>query len=291
MQIVHPRCGGLDVHKKDVKACVLLTHADGTVTNQVRTFSTMTDGLLALADWLRALNVQQVAMESTGVYWRSVFNLLEDDCTVILVNAQHVKVVPGRKTDARDCEWIADLLQHGLLRGSFVPTREHRELRELVRYRTALVRERADEANRLQKTLEGANIKLASVATDITGKSGRAMLAALIDGTTDPVIIAALAKGRLREKREELTRAVDGRIAPHQRFLLVEQLSHIDTLEEAIDRVSAEVAARMEPVADQLAALDTIPGVSQRVAEIGTGDDPVPECAPPRLMGRHVPRE
>ncbi|HEY7907388.1 MAG TPA: transposase [Thermomicrobiales bacterium] len=167
------------------------------------------------------------------------FTLLEADFTLLLVNAQHIKAVPGRKTDARDCEWIADLLQHGLLRGSFVPSREQRELRELVRYRTALVRERADEVNRLQKTLEGANIKLASVATDIMGRSGRAMLAALIDGTTDPGTMATLAKGRLREKREELARALGGRIASHQRFMLVEQLSHIDTLEETIDRVSA----------------------------------------------------
>src|SRR5690349_16106989 len=175
MQIVHPRCCGLDVHKKDVKACVLLTHADGTVTSQVRTFSTMTDGLLALADWLRALNVQQVAMESTGIYWRPVFNLLEDDCTVILVNAQHVKAVPGRKTDVKDSEWLADLLRHGLLEPSFIPPAPIRELRELTRYRKTLVQQRVHEANRLQKVLESANLKLAAVATDVLGKKiGRA---------------------------------------------------------------------------------------------------------------------
>jgi len=268
MDILYPCCCGLDIHKRNVTACLIADDPGGRSRKEVRTFGTMTDELLALADWLAGAGCTHVAMESTGVYWKPIYNLLEADFTLLLVNAQHIKAVPGRKTDARDCEWIADLLQHGLLRGSFVPTREHRELRELVRYRTALVRERADEANRVQKTLEGANIKLASVATDIMGKSGRAMLAALIDGTTDPATVAALAKGRLREKRAELARALQGYIAPHQRFLLVEQLSHIDTLEEAIGRVSAEIAARMEPVADQLAALDTIPGVSQRVAEI-----------------------
>jgi transposase len=268
MDILYSCCCGLDIHKRNVTACLIDSDSKGRSRKEVRTFGTMTDELLALADWLAGAGCTHVAMESTGVYWKPIYNLLEADFTLLLVNAQHIKAVPGRKTDARDCEWIADLLQHGLLRGSFVPTREQRELRELVRYRTALVRERADEANRLQKTLEGANIKLASVATDIMGKSGRAMLAALLDGTADPATLAALAKGRLREKREELVRALDGRMAPHQRFLLVEQLSHIDSLEEAINRVSAEIAARMEPVASQLAALDTIPGVSQRVAEI-----------------------
>ncbi len=268
MDILYPCCCGLDIHKRNVTACLIDSDRKGRSRKEVRTFGTMTDELLALADWLAAAGCTHVAMESTGVYWKPIYNLLEANFTLLLVNAQHIKAVPGRKTDARDCEWIADLLQHGLLRGSFIPTREHRELRELVRYRTALVRERADEVNRLQKTLEGANIKLASVATDIMGKSGRAMLAGLVDGTSDPATLAALAKGRLREKRAELARALDGKIAPHQRFLLVEQLGHIDTLEEAIDRVSAEIAARMEPVADQLAALDTIPGVSQRVAEI-----------------------
>jgi transposase len=264
MDILYPCCCGLDIHKRNVTACLIDRDSKGRSRKEVRTFGTMTDELLALADWLGAAGCTHVAMESTGVYWKPIYNLLEADFTLLLVNAQHIKAVPGRKTDARDCEWIADLLQHGLLRGSFVPSREQRELRELVRYRTALVRERADEVNRLQKTLEGANIKLASVATDIMGKSGRAMLAALIDGTTDPGTMATLAKGRLREKREELARALGGRIASHQRFMLVEQLSHIDTLEETIDRVSAEIATRMEPCAAQLAALDTIPGVSQR---------------------------
>jgi transposase len=268
MDILYPYCCGLDIHKRSLTACLIVPDANGRSRKEVRTFGTMTDDLLALSDWLGAAGCTHVAMESTGVYWKPIHNLLEDSFRLLLVNAQHIKAVPGRKTDARDCEWIADLLQHGLLRGSFVPAREHRELRELVRYRTALVRERADEANRLQKTLEGANIKLASVATDIMGKSGREIFTALIDGTTDPATLAALAKGRLREKQEELTRALHGRIAPHQRFLLVEQLGHIDALAEMIDRVSAEIAARMEPFAPQLAALDTIPGVSQRVAEI-----------------------
>ncbi len=168
MDNLYSCCCGLDIHKRTVTACLIADDLKGRSRKEVRTFGTMTDELLALADWLTAAGCTHVAMESTGVYWKPIYNLLEANFTLLLVNAQHIKAVPGRKTDARDCEWIADLLQHGLLRGSFVPTREHRELRELVRYRTALVRERADEVNRLQKTLEGANIKLASVATGRT---------------------------------------------------------------------------------------------------------------------------
>ncbi len=205
MQAIHPRCCGLDGHKKDVKACVLLTHADGTVASQVRTFSTMTDGLLALADWLRACNVTDVAMESTGIYWRPVYNILEDDCTVILVNAQHIKAVPGRKTDVKDSEWLAgcplgSMLRHGLLTASFIPPEPIRELRDLTRYRKTLIGERAQEANRLQKVLETANIKLAMVATNVLGMSGRQMLTALLGGEQDADVLAELARGRLREK-------------------------------------------------------------------------------------------
>src|SRR5829696_7955657 len=198
MDIVYERCCGLDIHKRTVVAC-LITPGDeggeggggsGAPRREVRTFGTMTDDLLALADWLHAAGCTHVAMEATGVYWKPLYNLLEGDFELLLVNPQHVKQVPGRKTDAKDCEWLADLLRHGLLRGSFVPDRPQRELRELTRYRTTLVRERSAEVNRLQKVLEGANVKLASVATDIMGKSGRDMLAALVAGQTDAAALA-----------------------------------------------------------------------------------------------------
>lgn len=201
------------------------------------------------------------------MYWKPVYNLLEGSVELLLVNARHVKAVPGRKTDARDCEWLAELLQHGLLRASFVPAREQRELRELTRYRTSLVRERTAEGNRLQKTLEGANIKLAAVATDILGKSGREMLAALVAGATDAAALAQLAKGRLREKLSQLEQALEGRFGAHQRFLVAQQLAHIDFLDASIARVSAEIAERVRPVEDAIDRLDTIPGIGRHVAE------------------------
>jgi len=235
---------------------------------EIRTFGTMTDDLLALADWLAAEGVTHVAMESTGVFWKPIFNLLEDHFQLLLVNARDIKQVPGRKTDVKDCEWIADLLRHGLLKASFVPDRPQRELRELVRYRTTLVRERSAEVNRLQKTLEGANIKLASVASDPLGVSARQMLDALIVGSTDIAAMADLARGKMRAKRDLLERALAGRMAPHQRFLLTEQLCHIDALDDGIARVSAEIAERMRPFGEALERLDTIPGIGQRMAEI-----------------------
>jgi transposase len=223
-------------------------------------------------------------MESTGVYWKPLYNLLEGGFELVLVNAQHIKQVPGRKTDVRDCEWIADLLRHGLLRGSFVPARAQRELRELTRYRSALVRERSAEVNRLQKVLEGANIKLAAVASDIMGKSGREMLAALVAGASDPAALAQLARGRLREKIPQLERALAGCFAAHQRFLVAQQLAHIDFLDERIAQVSDEIAQRMRPLAEQIARLDTIPGLDQRgaeslLAEIGTQMSRFPSAA------------
>jgi transposase len=268
MDVIYPRCCGVDVHKREVVACVVTTGPDGTPHKAIRIFGTMTPDILALADWLAAHEVTHVAMESTGVYWKPLWNLLEDQFALLLVNARHVKAVPGRKTDVRDCEWLADLLRHGLLTGSFVPDRPQRELRELTRYRTSLVRERTAAANRLQKTLEGANIKLASVATDILGKSGREMLAALVAGETDGAELAQLAQGRLREKLPQLERALVGRVGPHQRFLVAEQLAHIDFLEAAIARVSAEIAERVQPEEDAIARLDTIPGIGRSVAEV-----------------------
>jgi transposase len=270
MEVVSARCCGLDIHKRTVVACVAITDGDAgsRVRKQVRTVGAMTDDLLALGDWLAQQGVTHVAMEGTGVYWQPIFHLLEDAFTLLLVNAQHIKAVPGRKTDVRDCEWLADLLRHGLLRASCVPDRPHRELGELTRYRTALLRERAAEVNRLQKTLAGANIKLASVASDIMGKSARAMLGALIAGETDAARLADLAQRQLRDKRSELARALAGQVGEHQRFLLAQQLAHIEFLETRIETVSAEIAKRLDPVAPALERLDTIPGVGRRTAEV-----------------------
>jgi transposase len=275
MDILYERCCGLDIHKRTVVACLVVPGADGQPAKEVRSFGTMTDELLQLADWLLAADCTHVAMERTGVYWKPVWNLLEGQFTLLLVNARHVKAVPGRKTDAKDCEWLADLLRHGLLQGSFVPERPQRELRELTRYRTSLIQERSAEVNRLQKTLEGANIKLGDVATDIMGLSSRQMLAALAGGETDAAAMAQLAQGRLRDKLPGLERALVGRVGSHQRFLLARQLAHIDFLDASIAEVSAEIAGRLRPGEAKLERLATIPGVGRRtaellVAEIGT---------------------
>ncbi len=268
MQVVHARCCGLDVHKKQVVACLLIADGASQPIKQIRIFTTMTDDILHMIDWLQQAGCTHVAMESTGVYWKPIYNLCEGLLDVMVVNAQHIKAVPGRKTDVRDAEWIADLLQHGLLRASFIPPAPQRELRELTRYRTALLRERASEVNRIQKTLEGANIKLASVASDVLGMSGRAMIEGIIAGSVDSEALANLAKGRLREKRLELERALSGRVQPHQRFLLAEQLCHIDALDESVERVSAEIAERVRPFEDEITRLETIPGVGRRTAEV-----------------------
>src|SRR4051812_14682945 len=220
MEMIHARCCGLNLHKRTVVACLFVPGPTGKPQKEIRTFGTMTADLLQLADWLTEAGCTHVAMESTGVYWKLIYNLLEDQFTLLLVNAQHIKAVPGRKTDVKDCEWIADLLRHGLLRPSFVPPRPQREFRELTRYRTSLVRERGAEVNRLQKTLEGANIKLAGVASNILGTSSRAMLEQLIAGTTDGAALAELARGRLRAKLPQLQQALTGQVGPHQRFLL-----------------------------------------------------------------------
>jgi transposase len=275
MDVVHERCAGLDIHKQRIVACRLTPDAAGAPTKVVRTFGTMTADLDALAAWLADAAVTHVAMESTGVYWKPMYNRLESRFTLLLCNAHHLKAVPGRKTDVKDSEWIADLLRHGLLRGSFVPEREQRELRELTRYRTTLIQERTAALNRLQKTLEGANVKLTSVATDVLGKSGRAMVEAMIAGQTDAAVLADLAVGRLREKLPQLERALAGSLGAHQRFLLAQQVAHIDFLETQIAQVSAEVDTRLHPFETVLARLDTLPGVGQRtaetlIAEIGT---------------------
>jgi transposase len=267
MDTLHPRCAGIDVHKNNVVVCVRCADRPGKVLEEVRTFSTMTRDLLALSDWLASHGVTHVAMESTGVYWKPVFNILGGRVEVILVNAEHIKQVPGRKTDVKDCQWIAQLLQHGLLKASFVPPEPIRELRELTRQRTQLIQERSAAANRIQKVLEDANVKLASVATDVLGVSGRDMLEALIDGETDPAELADLARKRLREKIPQLQLALEGRVTDHHRFLLRMHLDHVSHLEELIGRLSARIEEKMTPFAEAERHLETIPGVSQRVAE------------------------
>ena len=268
MQIVCKCCCGLDVHKRVIVGCLISIDEDGVETREVRKFGTMTEDLLGLLDWLQATGCTHVAMESTGVYWKPVYNILEGHIEqVMVVNAQHLKAVPGRKTDVRDSEWIAELLQHGLLKASFVPPAPVRELRDLTRYRSTLIRERARTTNRLQKVLEDANIKLGNVVSDIKGVSATAMLRALVAGHTNPKALSRLAKGRLREKQDQLVKALTGRVKPHHRFLIAEQLSHIDYLEEAIQRLSAQIGERLRPFDEVIERLDEVPGISRATAE------------------------
>jgi transposase len=283
MDILHPHCAGLDVHKDTVVACVRHCTPQGKVTQQTRTFATHTAALLSLLDWLRAEGVSHAALESTGVYWKPIFHLLEGHLEVLLVNARHVKQVPGRKTDVRDAAWLAELLQHGLLRASFVPPAPIRQLRDLTRQRTRLAEEKAAAANRIQKVLEDANLKLASVATDVLGESGRAMLRALIAGETDPAALAKLARGRLRAKIPQLQLALRGRVTEHHRFLLQLYLEHVDHLEGLMGRLSGRIEEVLAPQAGAVDRLKTIPGVSDRlaevlVAELGTDMSPFPSA-------------
>lgn len=267
MELLHPCCCGLDVHKDTVVACLIRPSA-GVQRKETRTFGTTTAQLLALADWLASCGCTVVAMESTGVYWKPVYNLLEGRFELVVANASHIKKLPGRKTDVSDAEWIADLLQHGMLKPSFIPSKEQRELRDLTRTRTKLVDERAAAVNRLQKVLEDANIKLAGVASDVMGVSGRAILEALLAGNTDPALLADLSKGRLRKKREQLEAALSGRMSDHHRLLLLTHLEIIDALDEAIERLSLAIEEKMRPFDDALVRLDGIPGVGRRTAEI-----------------------
>jgi transposase len=268
MDILHACCAGLDVHKKTVVACIRRIALDGAVSREVRTFRTTTAELLALSDWLAAKGVSHVAMESTGVYWKPIFNILEGSFGVILVNAQHIKQVPGRKTDVKDAEWIAQLLQYGLLSASFIPPPEIRELRDLTRQRTQMVRDHATVANRIQKVLEDANIKLGSVASDVLGVSGRAMIRAIIDGQDDPDQLADLAKRRLRGKIPELKLALHGRVTEHHRFLLRALLDQIEALEGLIARFDAQIEQAMAPLAEAAQRLRGIPGVGEQAAEV-----------------------
>jgi len=274
MQVMYERCAAIDVHQKTAVTTAMITQPDGSLHKQTRTFATMTRDLLALDDWLRAQDITVVAMESTGVYWHPIFNILEEGRTIILVNAQHMKAVPGRKTDVKDSEWLADLLRHGLLKASFINPKPIRELRDLTRYRKTLVQERSQEVNRLQKLLEGANIKLAAVATDVLGKSGRDMLEAVMGGEQDAQALAALARGRLRAKLPDLRLALEGRVQAHHRFLLQRILAHIDFLEQSIAQVEHEIAQHLSPFEEAMDLVQSIPGLQATtsagiLAEIG----------------------
>ena len=270
MKVVYERCAGLDVHKKSVVACRIEPAEGGGWHKETRRFGTMTDELLALADWLRAGRVTTVAMESTGVYWKPVFNILESEYGVLVVNARHIKYVPGRKSDVSDAQWIAELLQHGLVRSSYIPEAPQRDLRDLLRYRTSLVQERAREINRVQKVLEDANVKLASVAANVLGVSGRQMLEAIVAGNDEPEALAQLAKGRLRAKIPQLERALRGQIRSSHRLLLRLHLEHIDDISAKIESLNEEIDHQIVPFdeQDELRRLDEIPGVGLEVAQV-----------------------
>jgi len=281
VEALYPHCAGLDVHKDSVVACV--RHHDGgkRARQEVRTFPTHTAALEELAAWLAAEGVTHAAMESTGVYWRPVFNVLDGRVALLLVNAQHIKQVPGRKTDVADCAWIAQLLQHGLLRPSFVPPARQRELRELTRQRAQLGAEKATVANRIQKVLEDANIKLGSVATDILGASGRDMLDALVAGQEDPAVLADLARQRMRAKIPQLRQALRGRVTDHHRFLLRLLLEHLDHLDGLVAQLNARIEQLTQADAEALALLTTVPGIKRHtaevlLAEVGPTVDPFP---------------
>lgn len=295
MEVLYSHCAGLDVHKKSVVAFAITADEHGKKQIALRTFETMTADLLALSDWLSVQGVTHVAMESTGEFWKPVYNLLEGNFELLVVNAQHIKQVPGRKTDVKDAEWIAELLRHGLLRGSFIPPQSQRDLRDLTRQRTNLVQDRATVINRLQKVCEWSNIKLSAVVTDITGVSARLMLEAILRGQTQPETLANLAKGRMRQKRSELERALNGIVREHHRFLLAQHLTQIDFLDEQIDLYDAQIAtfiaqhptepppakpspadtAPQPPPAPAkpleweaaVALMDSHPGINQRMAE------------------------
>jgi transposase len=276
MDIVITRCGALDVHKATVVATVRVPGEDGRRQVVTETFGTMTPDLIALREWLQAYGVTHVALESTGVYWKPVYYVLEDAFALLLINMRELQRVPGRKTDVKDSEWLAQLLECGLLRSSFVPPPPIRELRDLTRYRVQQTRDRSQEVNRLQKVLEDAGVKLTSVLTDVMGVSGRTMVEALVAGTTDPQVLADLARGQLRKKLPALQRALVGRFRPVHAFLLEQILAKIDYLDEALERLTAEIDRRVAPFAAMLTALDTIPGID-RIAAVSlvaeTGGD------------------
>lgn len=274
MEVVLPACCGVDIHK-ETAVCCLMTTEGKEVKKEIRTFSTMTHGLKDLTQWLKQAGCTHVAVESTGVYWKPLFNILENDFTVVLANARHVKHVPGRKTDVADCEWLAKLLQCGLIKGSFIPPKRNRELRDLTRYRRRLVGQMSGEKNRIQKILEDANIKLSSVASDIFGVSGMKILSALLEGKTDGEEMAKLALGRLKNKTEDLKKALEGNVTPHHLFMIQKFLDHIDYLQGSIAALDQEVQKKVEPDREDFQRLQTIPGVkaigaASILAEIGS---------------------
>lgn len=284
MKVVHPCCCGLDVHKEFVVACLLTCQEDGHAQKELRRFATFTPDLLHLLDWLHDKGCTHIAMESTGVYWKPVFALIEGELDVLVINAQHMKAIPGRKTDVKDAEWIADLLQHGLLNASFIPAENQRDLRDLTRYRTSLIQERARLANRLYKLLEEANLKLSSVISDVLGVTGRLILHALAQGETNPEKLADLAVGRLSQKRATIAYALAGRFREHHRFLLQELLGAIEYHDRAIARLDVQIAEHVHPFEATIQRLDEITGVGRGCietlfAEVGWDVAPFPDAA------------
>jgi transposase len=271
MEVLYPRCSGIDVHKRFVVACLsIIQH--GQRHKELRQASTMTSDILALKAWLKAAGCTQIAMESTGVYWKPIYHLLEDSFEIVLVNAQHMKAVPGRKTDVKDAEWLADLLQHGLLKASFIPGREQQAVRDLTRTRVRLLQERTRLVNRIQKVLEDANLKLASVVTDIMGVTGQAILRALVAGEVDPERLAHLAQGSLVRKQEQLQAALAGKLTPHQHVLLAELLQLIATLDRSIAHLDREIAERLRPHDALIERIDAVTGLSRRSIEVLLGE-------------------
>ena len=268
MEVILGCCAGLDVHKDSVEACVRRTSAGGKVEHEVRHWGTATRELVAMSEWLAGVGVTHVAMESTGVYWKPIFNILEGQFEILLANAHHLKNVPGRKTDIKDCQWIAQLLQHGLLKGSFIPPRPQRELRDLTRQRTQLVDELSRISNRIQKVLEDANVKLGSVASNVVGASGRLMLEAIVAGQDDPAQLADLAKRRLRAKIPQLEQALYGKLTDHHRWMLKLLLDQLQATEQFIARLDERIVELTRPQQPVLEKLDAIPGVDRRVAEV-----------------------
>lgn len=268
MDLILSCCAGLDVHKDSVEACVRQLSAGGKVKHEVRHWGTTTRELMEMAEWLSGLGVTHVAMESTGVYWKPIFNILEAQFEILLANAHHLKNVPGRKTDIKDCQWIAQLLQHGLLKGSFIPPRPQRELRDLTRQRTQLVDEASRISNRIQKVLEDANVKLGSVASNVLGTSGRLMLEQMVLGHDDPAQLADLARRRLRSKIPQLEQALYGKLTEHHRWMLRLLLDQLKSTEQFVARLDERIAELTRPLQPVLERLDAIPGVDRRVAEV-----------------------
>jgi transposase len=268
MDVLVQRCAGIDIGKRDVKACIRVPDTVGRWRVEVRTFTAMTGDLLLLRDWLAGEGVTTVGMEATGAYWKPVYYLLEDHFDVQLLNARHLHNVPGRKTDVIDAEWICRMVQHGLVRPSFVPPPPIRQLRDLTRYRTEIVRERARDIQRLEKLLEDAGIKLSAVVADLLGKSARAMLEALVGGQRDPQVLADMALRRMKSKRPQLVEALTGRFSEHHAFLVRAMLDRIDAAAETVQRISTRISEQMVPMRRQAHLLATIPGISARIAEV-----------------------